>query len=76
MNNFNTIFERVNYNLGITFIYGNYFENKSPLTFKKDLSTVEVNFINVEGLKNKFPVEINTEYFKGVRLNLKAFVRT
>ncbi|AXF96894.1 hypothetical protein [Spiroplasma phoeniceum] len=74
MNDFNTIFERVNYNLGIT--YGNYFENKSPLTFEKDLSTVEVNFINVEGLKNKFPVEINTESFKGVRVNLKSFVRT
>ncbi|WP_101519292.1 lipoprotein [Spiroplasma melliferum] len=74
INDFNTIFERVNHNLSST--YMNYFNNKSPLTFEKDKSKVEVNFINVEGLKNKFPVEINTESFKGVRVNLKAVVST
>ncbi|WP_342256016.1 hypothetical protein [Spiroplasma endosymbiont of Poecilobothrus nobilitatus] len=74
MNDFNTIFELVNHNLSITYV--NYFKNKSPLTFEKDLSTIEVNFINVEGLKNKFPVEINNEPFNGVRVNLKAFVRS
>lgn len=74
INDFNTIFERVNHNLSST--YMNYFNNKSPLTFEKDKSNVEVNFINVEGLKNKFPVEINTESFKGVRVNLKAVVST
>ncbi|UZQ29093.1 MAG: lipoprotein [Spiroplasma phoeniceum] len=72
INDFTKIFETVNYNLKNE--YSNYFPNTMPLNFDEERSVINVNFINVEGLKNKFPVDINPEPFSAVRIDFKAVV--
>ncbi|WP_004027836.1 hypothetical protein [Spiroplasma melliferum] len=72
INDFTKIFETVNYNLQNE--YSNYFPNSMPLTFDEDRSVINVNFVNVEAIKNKFPVDINPEPFGAVRIDFKAVV--
>lgn len=72
INDFTKIFETVNYNLQNE--YSNYFPNSMPLTFDEDRSVINVNFVNVEAIKNKFPVDINPEPFSAVRIDFRAVV--
>ncbi|AOX43751.1 hypothetical protein S100390_v1c04080 [Spiroplasma sp. NBRC 100390] len=72
INEFNNVFDYVNQNLKNT--YSNYFPDKMPLTFEEDKTTIDVSFINVEGIKNNFPANIVAEDFKGARVNLKTVV--
>ncbi|WP_348735961.1 lipoprotein [Spiroplasma endosymbiont of Ammophila pubescens] len=72
INDFTKIFETVNYNLQNE--YSNYFPNSMPLNFDEERSVINVNFVNVEAIKNKFPVDINPEPFSAVRIDFKAVV--
>ncbi|UZQ29092.1 MAG: lipoprotein [Spiroplasma phoeniceum] len=72
INDFTKIFETVNYNLQNK--YSNYFPNSMPLNFDEERSVINVNFVNVEAIKNKFPVDINPEPFSAVRIDFKAVV--
>lgn len=72
INDFTKIFETVNYNLQNE--YSNYFTNIMPLNFDEESSVINVNFVNVEAIKNKFPVGINPEPFNAVRIDFKAVV--
>ncbi|MFW4370816.1 MAG: lipoprotein [Spiroplasma sp. hy2] len=72
INDFTKIFETVNYNLQNE--YSNYFPNSMPLNFDEEHRVINVNFVNVEAIKNKFPVDINPEKFSAVRIDFKAAV--
>ncbi len=72
INDFTKIFETVNYNLQNE--YSNYFPNSMPLNFDEERSVINVNFVNVEAIKNKFSVDINIEPFSAVRIDFKAVV--
>ncbi|MFW4370815.1 MAG: lipoprotein [Spiroplasma sp. hy2] len=72
INDFTKIFETVNYNLQNE--YSNYFPNSMPLNFDEEHRVINVNFVNVEAIKNKFPVDINSEKFSAVRIDFKAAV--
>ncbi|MFJ1522536.1 lipoprotein [Spiroplasma sp. ald] len=72
INDFTKIFETVNYNLQNE--YSNYFPNSMPLNFDEEHTVINVNFVNVEAIKNKFPAGINSEKFSAVRIDFKAAV--